>query len=74
MNNLGAGFPALFQVWFNEIVQYEEIENWLDVEAIDRDALFRFPIIDELSGWRRREVIAFLSGPWSKDWTAEIYR
>lgn len=74
MDQLGSAFPKLFQVWFNEIVQYETIDNWLDLEAIDGTALFQFPILSDLSGWRNCEVRDFISGPNSKDWTASIFQ
>jgi len=67
--SLGSWFPIKYQLPPKER-GYEQliIVNWLAIE-VDPDAPKRMPILDELRGWRNREVYWWIR---DFDWTREM--
>lgn len=50
----------------------EIVVNWLNIELACSVEIK--PIVDQLSGWRNREVYNFVSGPNSYDWTVRFFQ
>lgn len=46
--------------------------NWLYTE-IDERGEEKWPVLRELHGWRNIEVHEFITGVYSKDWTAVMF-
>lgn len=66
---LGSWFPVWYHLPPKERA-YEQliVVNWLAVE-VDQNAPKRMPVLDELRGWRNREVYCWVKG---FDWTSEM--
>lgn len=63
-------FPTRW--WVDREPQYEQqiVVNWL-YQEVDEHKIKQMPILHEIKGWRRREVIAYFS---TFDWTARMYQ
>ena len=73
MNIAETVFRSLVPVYYRariepQTCQQEIILNWLDQE-LDPTAPDRMPILNDLSGWRNREVYYYVTYE-SSDWTA----
>ena len=53
-------------------IKYEQliIVDWM-VQEVDQHKIKTMPVLQELKGWRKREVITYIMGI---DWTARIYQ
>lgn len=62
-------FPTRW--WADRAPQYEQqiIVDWL-YQEVDQDKIASMPVLNDLSGWRRRDVIAYYA---TFDWTARIF-
>ena len=63
-------FPTRW--WAGRVPQYDQqiIVDWLYKE-VDEHKIKQMPILNDLRGWRRREVVVYFA---SFDWTAAMFR